>query len=410
MVSSAWLLWRSSSAALASTWSPLGGRGLRTRAHRHRGSPHSGQVLLDKFVKRVSVDGGLTISAPFAVKVRGTYFDGTSVDGKRNRLAREEKLASAVKTISASRNEVVSDDEATERSPWSSDGESLEEFGSAGDAPSSGDEVADMDHLEGQSLRRLQLNELRSILERRASAKREDEERGSVELGGVRLPATDVYPLHVLVYGRSYHRCDSYSVVGGGEANTHVHVGDAIAALDEPDDSAFFLHQHYPVNGSLHGLRPCGGAAVWLPHRLRSVFPDEDASVNRDGDKMLSEIKFYTPPHLLELQEHGERGCVQHEDDHLSLVGIRGVFLAPTSLGRIFVRTERDAPVEVDGGLHTHLSTVSVVTEGGSIRVRDVQVSRELRLSSGSGDILCEGVVDGHLLAETREDGDFIAR
>jgi len=80
--------------------------------------------------------------------------------------------------------------------------------------------------------------------------------------------------------------------------------------------------------------------------------------VNRDGDKLLSEVKLYSPPHLLETQDHG----------------LRAVYLVPTTLGRLFVRTERDAPVEVDGGLQTRLSSVTLMTDGGSIRVRDLQV------------------------------------
>jgi hypothetical protein len=41
--------------------------------------------------------------------------------------------------------------------------------------------------------------------------------------------------------------------------------------------------------------------------------------------------------------------------------------------------------------------------------VRDLE-SIEVRLASRMGDILCEGSLDGHIVAETFGDGDFLAR
>ena len=64
----------------------------------------------------------------------------------------------------------------------------------------------------------------------------------------------------------------------------------------------------------------------------------------------------------------------------------------------------------MDGQLQNNLSQVHLITEGGDIKTRDLYASKEIKLNSRSGDILCEGVISGHTVAETHEDGDFLAR
>ncbi len=51
-----------------------------------------------------------------------------------------------------------------------------------------------------------------------------------------------------------------------------------------------------------------------------------------------------------------------------------------------------------------------LISESGNIKTKDLYVSREVRLKSESGDIMCEGITNGHIVAETEEDGDFLAR
>ncbi len=300
-------------------------RGLRSRGVRGRGQPHSAQVLLDRFVKRVSVDGGLTVSAPFALKVRGTYFDDErNVDGRRNRAAREElylarQFPPTVSTVAGGAEETSDSDS---------------------DQSSSGDEDPSADD-RNIFVNMLKTSDRASSVEEALLRNARQDENGTLGrdpstcalLGGSALPASSVFPLHLLVYGRNYHRLDSYSVMHpqGDSHCSHVHVSDAVSFTStgtsgsgsmSEDDDALFLHQHYRPGGSLHGLRPCGGAAVWLPHRLRTVFPDMGADINRDGDKMVSEVKFYLPQHILEAQEHG----------------VRGVLLVPTSLARMSLK------------------------------------------------------------------------
>jgi hypothetical protein len=288
------------------------------------------------------------------LQIRGTFFDGGHVDGKRNRLAREERLAAVSKaaanrtsslsssslaeqlqrpnplrqSVPSSKDKVNKESSSTSTDDSSTSTEdsstSTDNSSTSADESASSEEEIQPDEATGDETReRMQLKELRSILERRVASRREEAARGSVMLGGVALPGADVHPLHMLLYGRSYHRSDSYSVVRGHATATHVHIGDAVAILDEPEESAFFLHQvklgdaeflngrstisslsifqHYPANGPLHGLRPCGGAAVWLPHRLRSVFPDENAEVShhaghysRRGHTLFSQADTHT--------------------------------------------------------------------------------------------------------------------
>ncbi len=268
-------------------------------------------MLLDKFVKRVSVDGGLTVTAPFAINVRGTYFDRDSnVDSRRNRLAKEELYLARkfppVLSI-APEEQLPEDHRLTEED--------------------SGEEEPDVV----------------------AESVPHDEVEKPVEtclLGGSELPSSSVLPLHLLMYGRSYHRLDSYSIMRpeGDRHCTHMHVCDAITlttlsdhdlhTLDAQRDGdspelGMFLQQHYSPGGRLHGLRPCGSASLWLPHRLRTVFPDKGAEVNREGDKMVSEAKFYLPQHLDQAMDHG----------------IRAVFLVPTCLSRVSLKVFNDSEV-----------------------------------------------------------------
>ncbi len=404
------LMWESRLLLLAPRLSLLlFSRGLRARGARGRGNSHSAQIMLDKIVKRVSVDGGMSVAAPFPVKIRGTFFDEEkNVDGKRNRMAREElylarQFPAAVTTP--------------------------KEEGQEGDG---GEEDTDEEIAEEEERKQLEEAMLRMARqdETGGASKMSVEAEETTTLGGAILPASSVLPMHLLLYGRTYHRLDSYSVVHPecDRHCTHVHVSDAVSFVgrgdgdgdgDGEEDGALFLHQHYRPGGSLHGLRACGGAAVWLPHRLRTVFPDRGAEINRDGDKMVAEVKFYLPLHILEAQEHG----------------IRAVFLVPTSLARVsvkvrviilyyvvvkkqkktshdffFFQTERDSSIEMDGQLQNQLAFVHLMSDGGDIKTRDLYASKEIRLNSHSGDIMCEGVTNGHMVAETHEDGDFLAR
>jgi hypothetical protein len=85
------------------------------------------------------------------------------------------------------------------------------------------------------------------------------------------------------------------------------------------------------------------------------------------------------------------------------------VFLVPVSMGKIYLQADRDGHIELDGTLLEDLSSVGLYTEIGNLKVRDL-AAVEIKLASRMGDVLCEGCLDGHTIAETFGDGDFLAR
>lgn len=85
------------------------------------------------------------------------------------------------------------------------------------------------------------------------------------------------------------------------------------------------------------------------------------------------------------------------------------MFLVPVSMGKIYLQADRDGHIEVDGTLLEDLSSVGLYTEIGNLKVRDL-AAVEIKLASRMGDVLCEGCLDGHTIAETFGDGDFLAR
>ncbi len=223
-------------------------RGVRTRSRNGRGGGHTraSHALLDKFVKRVAAfDAAVTLNTPFALKVRGSFFDGEgNVDGKRNRLAREGGGSPEPKPCTEATTQV-----------------------------------------------------------------------------------SDFLPAHLLIYGRNHQHTDSYSVLMRQKSATHVYISDHDSVVTTPEP--LFIQQHFPPDGVLSALRAAGSAGIWLPEKLRCNVDGagidsvgEDTQINKDGDQLVSEIKFYCSSQLLETPDHG----------------LRAVFLIPTSLKRLDLR------------------------------------------------------------------------
>ena len=103
----------------------------------------------------------------------------------------------------------------------------------------------------------------------------------------------------------------------------------------------------------------------------------------------------------------GQKLCLDFQD--MNNNDLKAVFLVPVSMGKIYLQSDRDGQIEVDGTLLDDLLSVGLYTEIGNLKVRDLEAI-EIKLASRMGDILCEGVLDGHIVAETFGDGDFVAR
>ena len=62
--------------------------------------------------------------------------------------------------------------------------------------------------------------------------------------------------------------------------------------------------------------------------------------------------------------------------------------------------------MELDASLIEDLETVGLVTESGTVKVKDL-TSYQISLASSNGDITCQGILDGNIKAELGNDGNF---
>lgn len=171
----------------------IGGDSARFRNTSSRGknpSNSSGRVLLDKFVKHVAYDGALVIRAPFTVQVRGSYFNqNNNVDRDMNQRMmqqyREQHDASVVMLQRGTQPTLQDMEESCPSSTF------LKKSNEA------------VEQVELEKLAGIVSNHLSNSL---------DEGRFCPSSPGCEDEAK-TSPLHILLYGRSSHRIDSYSVI-----------------------------------------------------------------------------------------------------------------------------------------------------------------------------------------------------
>ena len=89
--------------------------------------------------------------------------------------------------------------------------------------------------------------------------------------------------------------------------------------------------------------------------------------------------------------------------------GLSMSFHTPTLMNKIFLETEKQACIDLNGNLMDQLVAVGLVSEAGDVKIRDIW-AEDIMLASERGDILCYGTVEANIKAETAGDGDFIAR
>lgn len=112
-----------------------------------------------------------------------------------------------------------------------------------------------------------------------------------------------------------------------------------------------------------------------------------------EGESLASALKIFSLRHIVESYDSA----------------LKSVCLLPTLMSKIFIQGDLGAHIHLDGTLIEDLRKVGLSTEVGNIRVKDV-TAEEITLSSRMGDISCDGVVDGKIIAETYGDGDFVAK
>lgn len=326
------------------------------RSHGGLGGHHSGsaRVLLDKFVKFLRHDGSLVARSPFSLKIRGSYFkDCTLVDKEKNKR---------MTTLYRKQDYIEWPQQST--------------------SPHEIEHIMPAAPLKTQ----MELSKLASLVSEHIKSK------AAVEVEHAQDNAKDILngfafrqasPVHVLLYGRTLHRIDTYSVVNSKQQQqSYVYLTDA-GSLEEAD--AMFDQDYYSSLGEeVHSsvTQATAHISLWNPKRAQN-----------NEDLFASAIKLFCPRHVVEAQDSG----------------IRAVCLVPTSTKKVFLQADRAAHLDLDGTLIYDLYKVGLTTEVGNVRLRDV-TAEEIGLSSRLGDLIIDGHNDGRISAETSGDGDVMIR
>lgn len=176
-------------------------------------------------------------------------------------------------------------------------------------------------------------------------------------------------PLQVSLWGRSLHRVDSYSIVQGLHADTHMYVSEA--STGEEAISMF----------SMDIPEASGNVTIWRD--LRQV---EDVEMDP-----VSRFKLYSPTNF--------------QDKN----GISMVFRTPILMNRIYLWAKEQGSIDLNGLLMDKLYSIGLTTDIGNIKVSDIWAG-EIKLASNTGDVMCYGTLEGNVSAVTLGDGDFTAR
>eukprot|EP00095_Tigriopus_kingsejongensis_P004297 maker-scaffold722_size106786-snap-gene-0.33 protein:Tk04297 transcript:maker-scaffold722_size106786-snap-gene-0.33-mRNA-1 annotation:"8-oxoguanine dna glycosylase" len=193
--------------------------------------------------------------------------------------------------------------------------------------------------------------------------------------------------LHFLLNGRKVHRVDSYSILSSKSQHSHVYVTDA-TNFEEAQAMIARLE-------SGNKFESCGSISIWQPKYPggSSGSDMEPGSGISSNAEVVGGLKLYIPHHVLETFDNG----------------LKGVFLVPTLMDRIYLQSKNEGSVELDGQLINELVSVGIYTEAGHIRVKEL-CSCEVKLASRFGDIVSEGTLEGHVVVETYGQGAFRAK
>lgn len=348
-----------------------------TRFRNHRRANGSqqrttGKALLDKFVKHLSLDGAFVVRAPFALEIRGSHFDSDNkVDKYRNsamtRLYNKQHDEEPVLKISSIDSGTASSDKISEENIK----ERAQEY------------AKQTNKLIQSDIDREERIKLKDQEKTQSFSDDFDEEEDAI------LDETQS-PLHILLYGRSNHRVDSYSVVNEQhQQHTYVYVLDSDAPPLELDTIKDHYHKTSVKEDSYNAT---AHMSLWEPRLPTDNSSELGTLPGPRGETFSSSLRFYSFKDILESYD----------------AAIKGVCLVPTQMNKIYCQCEVGGRIQLDGTLIEGLEMVGLNTELGSITVKDVTAD-EILLTSRSGDIDMDGIIDGDTInAETDGDGDVV--
>lgn len=378
----------SSSASRLEVLNGTGPRSFSSTSHRllrgrnpsfryRRRTPQTSTVLLERFIKQTNLDGSLVAKAPFNLSCYGSYFDSeNSVDIAKNKL------------MEAQRDEFYSEEKIRRREETSHNleenvlqGEREAQELSLSPEPDNGAGIfLQVEGVENVATNRDIGDVERKILDQLSG-------HGSQEiLDGIHNRSRS--PLHVKLYGKSHLRVDSYSIYKGKSHASHIYVSDA----GSTEEAVKMLSETGSSGPAAGHFAPSGSVSIWRPRQVSEVEISEGVP-GWSTEEVVSSLKIYAPAHVLEDPD----SC------------LKASFLCPTVMNKIYLETERHGNIELNCKLMDQFISVGLLSEYGSIFVKDVW-SQDIKLASRWGDIVCEGTMEGNITAETFGDGDFVSR
>jgi len=334
--------------------------------------PEAKLRLLDKFIKFTNIEGSIVAKAPFSLRVCGVFFKKDNsvyteknfmIGNQRERFRKDELKRNRREFPEKLKQKFIDDRiEAKEREKQAAlTEEQLEEV--------------------AEKKRRERMAD-ESILESLG-------DRLGDRLGPVKTTIMMTRsPIIMNIYGRSTNQVVSYSIQRSveGASGTHVFISDA-------DTTDKIEEQMFNTLGGGGLPHPSGKISIWEP-RHEEINAEEAISKLDEfsSEELNSSYKIYCPQHLLENSNY-----------------IRANFLVPTLMDKVYLEGERQASLEVDGGIMDQMTVVGLATDCGNIVPKDLWAHR-IRLASQQGDIICEGTMEGDVIAETQGEGDFKAR
>jgi len=327
--------------------------------------------LLDKFIKFTNVEGSIVAKAPFSLRVCGVFFkkdnsvytEKNFMVGNQRERFRKDELKRNRKEVPEKLRQKFSDDRAEAK-----------------------ERVMEADLTEEQ---------LEELMEKKQTQRIADEEilnslgnRLGERMSSVTTKPLQRSPIVMNIYGRANNQVVSYSIQRSvaGASGTHVFISDA-------DTTDKIEEQMFNTLGGGGLPHPSGKISIWEPKHEQINTEEAISKLDEfSNEELNSTYKIYCPPHLLESSNY-----------------IRANFLVPTLMDKVYLEGERQANLEVDGGIMDQMTVVGLATDCGKIVPKDLWAHR-IRMASQQGDIICEGTIEGDVIAETQGEGDFKAR
>ena len=210
-------------------------------------------------------------------------------------------------------------------------------------------------------------------------------------------------PMHVLFYGRNHHQVDSYSVDHNGKHQTHLYLSAQGDTNSHDGDDVVLGRLRENANQTTKNTTQhrVGNISIWQP---RDIYRNGEIADRDDMNHSWCEDDNHKHGFTLYCSQRVLDSVLKDGDEAL-----KTVFLVPSVMNKIDLQCDGTGNVEFDAGLVEDLEYTRLCAESGNVVLKDISC-RVIKLSSEEGDIYCHGLLEGEMSAETKGNGDFIAK